>query len=333
MVKFKIKGVLTALTAAVSAVVLAAGAMAAELPEGLVPVGRAVGISVKTDGVMVSELSEFETKDGKVSPARDAGILPGDVITAIDGVEISSAGDMLEALEGARGEVTVKLTREGVERQTTLTPFREGDEAYLGVWVRDGLTGIGTVTYFDPENGSFGALGHSIADSSTGLTLPLREGELLPAQVTGVTKSRAGTPGQLGGTFDFTKKLGKIEKNCGVGIFGDAGEELSCAEVMPVASREQVKPGPATIISDASGQRREYSAEITRVYSSSPDGRDMMLKITDPELLELTGGIVQGMSGSPIIQNGRLAGAVTHVLINNPEKGYGVLIENMLAAA
>ncbi len=326
------KTAVRALALSVIAASMGTFALAAELPDKLVPVGEAVGISIKTEGVMVSELSEFDEVGGKRSPAGEAGIKPGDVITMIDGKNISSAADMLSALESASGEVTVQFKRNGKTRQVSVTPHIESGEGYLGVWVRDGVTGIGTVTYFDPDTGRFGALGHPIADSSTGITVPLREGLISPAEVTGVTKSREGTPGQLGGVFDFDSRAGEVDKNCALGIFGSAAEEFPGGEAAPVAGASEVRAGKAKMISEASGEKREYDVEIVRIYSDSPDGRDMMIKVTDPDLLDLTGGIVQGMSGSPIIQNGKLVGAVTHVLINDPQKGYGVFIENMLKA-
>ncbi len=322
-----------AVTAALAALLLSAPALAAELPDRLVPVGEAVGISVKTRGVMVSELSEFEENGTVTAPARDAGLLPGDVITRIDGVEIDSSAAMSRALASCGDQVTVVFERGGRTLQATLRPHLDGEERYLGVWVRDGLTGIGTVTYYDPNTGDFGALGHAIADSATGVIVPVREGAILDAQVTGVTKGRAGDPGQLGGSFDFSSPLGDVRKNCDCGIFGSLLTGLDVNEAVPAARAEEVKPGPAVVISDASGQRRAYAVEITRVYRGERDGRDMMLRVTDRDLLDLTGGIVQGMSGSPILQDGKLVGAVTHVLINDPEKGYGVFLENMLNAA
>ena len=327
------KTAMTMAVAAAAAMTLALGALAAELPETLVPVGEAVGISIKTRGVVVSELSEFESGGEKISPALDAGILPGDVITMVNGREITSAADMLEVLDSAGGEtVTVQIERSGERRQVSVTPYFDGESSYLGVWVRDGLTGIGTVTYYDPETGSYGALGHSVADSATGLIVPLREGEIMAAEVTGITPSRVGEPGQLGGLFDYSQVLGSIVKNCQVGIFGVVTDHFSCEGEIAVAAKSEIRTGSATILSDVTGEIREYSIEITRLYDRADDGRDMMIKVTDAELLALTGGIVQGMSGSPIIQNGKLVGAVTHVLINDPAKGYGVSIETMVNA-
>ncbi len=327
----KIKGAISALLAAAAAVALMGSAAAAELPEALVPVGQAVGISVKTDGAVVSELSEFTTGSGTCSPARDAGLRPGDVITMIEGVEILSAQDLMRALEDAPGSVTVRYRREGEERQTTVKPYMDGDSGYLGVWVRDSVSGIGTVTYYDPATGQYGALGHSIDDGATGAAVPVREGSILKARVTDVIKSRAGSPGQMSGELDYDAALGTVGKNCRVGIFGEGCDQLSVCQAIPTAGAPEVKTGKARIISDVSGQRREYDIEITRIYSGG-EGRDMMIRITDPDLLAITGGIVQGMSGSPIIQNGRLVGAVTHVLVNNPEKGYAVFLESMLKA-
>ena len=314
--------------ALLTALALASPAAAADLPERLVPVGEAVGIAVKADGAVVSELSEFKTASGTCAPARDAGLRPGDVITMIEGVPVASAQDMMAALEGAPESVTVRYTRDGKERQAAVKPWFDGETGYLGVWVRDSVSGIGTVTFYDPESGLYGALGHSIADSATGVIVPVREGSLLRARLTGITKSRAGSPGQLGGELDYAGVLGTVDVNCAVGIFGQGREDLRVCESVPTAPASAVKAGKAVILSDVSGERREYAIEITRLYSGG-NGRDMMIKVTDPDLLALTGGIVQGMSGSPILQQGRLIGAVTHVLINDPEKGYGVFLESM----
>ncbi|MGM9521641.1 MAG: SpoIVB peptidase [Oscillospiraceae bacterium] len=336
MIFKKIKNAAAAAMLIAAALILSGGAFAAELPTELVPVGQAVGISIKTQGVIVSELSEMETENGRISPAKDAGILPGDVITMVNGVEVCSTEDMVKALEKTSdGPIAVRLTRDGEERQVTVTPYCGEDENFLGVWVRDSLTGIGTVTYYDPESGTFGALGHSISDSETGLIIPLREGEIMPAHVTGVTAGKSGTPGQLGGAFDYDNVAGEITKNCQVGIFGTTtGDPFdNLGEKLPVAAENEIKVGKAVILSAAGGNVEEYEVEVTRIYSDNTDGRCMMIKVTDDKLIALTGGIVQGMSGSPLIQNGKLIGAVTHVLINDPQKGYAVSIEDMLEAA
>lgn len=334
----KVKKHVLSLLLAAAVLVLTAPTAQAVLDRELVPVGEAVGITVKTRGVVVAELSELKTENGKLSPARDAGILPGDLITAVAGREITNAQELLAALEGMAGKpVTVDLVRNGAAMQLTVTPCEDGGRSFMGFWVRDGLSGIGTVTWYDPETKTFGALGHPISDGESGTILPVGEGRILPAQVTGVTKGKAGAPGKLGGSFETEKTVGDIRKNCPVGIYGQVSGEFAeaygCGKAVPVAEEREIRVGKATILSDAGGEVREYDVEITRLYRDSGDGRSMMLKVTDEELLALTGGIVQGMSGSPILQNGCLVGAVTHVLINDPTKGYGVSAEDMLAAA
>lgn len=328
------KGAAASLTLALS-VLCAVSAAAAELPESVVPSGEVIGISVCTDGVMVAELSEIETDGGAVCPAKDAGLLPGDIITMIDGTKITSADDLLRALSAVTADkLTVQFERDGELMQRTVTPCRVNGDVFIGIWVRDTLNGIGTMTFYDPESGLFGALGHSISDAETGEALPYNCGALRPAVITGIVEGKAGAPGQLAGTLDLGDTVGEILLNSPVGIFGyltDAAYDGG-GEALPVASRSEIKTGAATILSGAGGEVREYAVEITRVYPSSTDGRSMMLKVTDADLLALTGGIVQGMSGSPIIQNGKIIGAVTHVLINDPAKGYGVSIEEMLDA-
>lgn len=311
----------------------AAIAGAAEFSDSLVPMGEVVGISVRTGGVMIAELSEIDTADGTVCPARDAGLEPGDVIIKADGKTVRSAADLTSVLSASRAEsISIQFTRGSETMQRTVSPYRTGSDAFIGVWVRDSLTGIGTVTFYDPESGVFGALGHSISDSETGEALPFDTGTIHPAGVTGIVPGKAGAPGQLGGTLDLNVIKGEMITNSPVGIFGYLDDDAGSASLasMPVADRSEIKTGVATILSAADGTVKEYDIEITRIYPSSTDGRSMMLRVTDDKLLALTGGIVQGMSGSPILQNGKLVGAVTHVLINDPTKGYGVSITEML---
>lgn len=311
-------------------------AYAAELPEELVPMGEAIGITVKTDGVIVAELSEIETGNGTVSPARDAGILPGDVIVNVGDTEISGVNDLTAALDRCDGNpVPVTVLRSGETLKLTVTPYVDENQKFMGIWIKDSLTGIGTMTYYDPETGRYGALGHAISDSDTGLIIPIGEGKILHADVTGVSPGKSGVPGKLGGVFSFEDTIGSIEKNCVTGIFGNMDEGFSCEDVQPVEvmPESEIKPGNATLLSAADGAVKEYSIEITRIYQENNDNRSMMIKITDDRLIDITGGIVQGMSGSPILQDGKLVGAVTHVLINDPLKGFAVSIEDMLAAA
>ena len=319
-----IKKIMAAITATVLCFMLSAAALA----ESLVPGGGAVGIRMTTDGVVVAGISEVETSSGKRSPAADAGLKKGDVITRLGGSEIATAQDFKAALSALDGsKTTVPFERGGKQKQLNITPAQGTDGAWkLGLWLRDGISGVGTLTFYDPATGVYGALGHCISGDD-GEALPLGDGGIYGAEIVGIVQGTVGAPGQLDGKTDAAAFLGDIRINCGCGIFGTAdfdGETMDTGEF---------ETGPATIRCTLEGsQTREYGIEIKKVYSSS-EGTTVMLTVTDPELIALTGGIVQGMSGSPIIQNGRLVGAVTHVFVNDPTSGYGVSIEDMLRYA
>lgn len=319
-----IKKIMAAITATVLCFMLSAAALA----ESLVPGGGAVGIRMTTDGVVVAGISEVETSSGKRSPAADAGLKKGDVITRLGGSEIATAQDFKAALSALDGsKTTVTFERGGKQKQLNITPAQGTDGAWkLGLWLRDGISGVGTLTFYDPATGVYGALGHCISGDD-GEALPLGDGGIYGAEIVGIVQGTVGSPGQLDGKTDAAAFLGDIRINCGCGIFGTAdfdGETMETGEF---------ETGPATIRCTLEGsQTREYGIEIKKVYSSS-EGTTVMLTVTDPELIALTGGIVQGMSGSPIIQNGRLVGAVTHVFVNDPTSGYGVSIEDMLRYA
>ena len=319
-----IKKIMAAITATVLCFMLSAAALA----ESLVPGGGAVGIRMTTDGVVVAGISEVETSSGKRSPAADAGLKKGDVITRLGGSEIATAQDFKAALSALDGsKTTVTFERGGKQKQLNITPAQGTDGAWkLGLWLRDGISGVGTLTFYDPATGVYGALGHCISGDD-GEALPLGDGGIYGAEIVGIVQGTVGAPGQLDGKTDAAAFLGDIRINCGCGIFGTAdfdGETMETGEF---------ETGPATIRCTLEGsQTRKYGIEIKKVYSSS-EGTTVMLTVTDPELIALTGGIVQGMSGSPIIQNGRLVGAVTHVFVNDPTSGYGVSIEDMLRYA
>lgn len=315
--------------AAIFAVVLCFVLSAAALAQPLVPGGRALGIRMTTDGVVVAGISEVETASGKQSPAALAGLKKGDVITRIGSKDISTADDFKAALGELDGsKTTVTVERGGSVKQLGITPAQDTDGAWkLGLWLRDGISGVGTLTFYDPATGVYGALGHSISDETTGDALPLGDGGVYDAQIVGIVPGEAGAPGQLDGSTDCTQFLGDIQINCGCGIFGEAGFEGNAIETGEIAA------GPATILCTLSGSDvHEYGIEIKKVYSGA-EYTTVMLTVTDPELLEQTGGIVQGMSGSPIIQNGHLVGAVTHVFVNDPTSGYGISIQDMLEMA
>lgn len=311
-------------------------AFAADLPENLSPMGQIVGISLNAGGAVISELSEIETESGIVSPAKDAGLLPGDVITSINNICITDSSSLISALECSSGnEISVEFIRNGETLSSNITPYFIDSRPYIGVWIRDSLAGIGTVTFYDPETGIFGALGHSISESEDGGAIPYADGNIYSADIAGIIPGESGNPGQITGTFNKEDVIGTLVSNQEVGIFGYIGdcEAVLTDETVPVAEKCDIKTGSATILSAVSGEVKEYSIEITRVYSDYNCGRSMMIKVTDDDLIALTGGIVQGMSGSPIIQDGNLIGAVTHVLINDPTKGYAVSIEDMINAA
>lgn len=293
----------------------------------LVPVGEVVGLSLAEGSVTV--VAYDESLGGN---ARSAGIRIGDEIVSIDGRIIDSVSDLHEALKVSDGSVVVCLNREGREHQLKLCPAVTSDGPRLGVCVREGVTGIGTVTYYDPEEECFGALGHGISDCRGRLAM-MRWGNVYSATVAGVRPGKAGSPGQLKGSVDPLEPIGALEANTPFGVFGTGAAWTG--EALPMAEPGQVDLGPAQILSNVSGDAVEvFRVEITKLYpADSGTGRDMMLKVTDPDLLNTTGGIVAGMSGSPIIQDGRLVGAVTHVLVNDPCTGYGIFIENMLDAA
>ena len=306
-----------ALTAAFSA-----QALAAQL---LIPVGEVVGLSLRDGSVTVAAFHELHG-----GAARDAGIAIGDEIVSLDGRRVDTAADLFDALKCSGGTVTVTLRRDGKERQVRLCPAVTKDGPRLGVYVREGVTGIGTVTFFDPDSGAFGCLGHGISDSR-GTLAPMDGGWVYDAAVESVKRGQVGEPGQLRGAVSSEVPIGTLRRNTARGVFGrGAGWK---GEALPVADSAQVHPGAAQILSNVHGDEIAlFDVQILRCRPGS-DGRDLLLKVTDPELLTATGGIVAGMSGSPIIQDGKLVGAVTHVLVNDPQRGYGIFIENMLEAA
>lgn len=302
-----------------AAVMLSMTAQAA--PKMLIPGGSAVGIRLQTKGIMVTGFEEG-------SAAKAAGMKKGDIITQVDGRQIKTVQALQECLDSK--EVAITVLRDGKEEAFSITP----KSGRLGTYVRDSVAGIGTITYYDPLTGEFGALGHGVSEMDSAALIPVEQGELIDASVMEVQKGKSGTPGELKGQFDPQDILGGVEKNCAYGLFGTLTVPIA-SKPLPVGTAADVEPGKATIVSTISGSdAKEYDVEILRVYPHANDtGRNLLLKVTDKELLNRTGGIVQGMSGSPIIQNGKLIGAVTHVLVNDPTRGYGIFIENMLDAA
>ena len=319
-------------TAAIMLVLALAAMPVSAAAQELVPGGKAIGIRMTTQGVVVAGVSEVESGGVKKSPAAEAGIAPGDVIVRLGPAQINSAADFIAAVAKLDGTpVAVQVTRQGKTKQFTVTPAKDADgKLRLGLWLRDGVTGVGTVTFYDPASGVCGALGHGITDTDTVVLLPLGEGSVSKAAVTGVTKGESGKPGQLDGSSDISSSCGSILMNTEYSIFGIMqsgsveGDPIECGTI---------KTGPAAILTTISGDTaKEYSIEVNRVYHDT-DGDRVMITVTDKALLAATGGIVQGMSGSPIIQGGNLVGAVTHVFVNDPTHGYGLSIQDMIATA
>ena len=291
----------------------------------LIPGGNTVGIRLQTEGFLISGFDENSAADA-------AGLRKGDRIVEVDHVPLRRAEQLLKALESGE-PVALTLIRGGKEAQYLVKPNQTDNGWRLGVYLRDHIAGIGTVTYYDPQSGVFGALGHGVCDQNGRSLFPVTEGILIASGVESVKKGEKGVPGELHGSFEPERILGKVCLNSEFGLFGvmDTPPE---GEAVGIAGLQEVKCGGAVIRANVSGRKvEEFSVRIDRVDADADNGRDFLLTVTDPRLLELTGGVVQGMSGSPILQNGKLVGAVTHVLVNDPTRGYGIYIGNMLAAA
>ena len=303
----------------------------------LSPGGMAFGVKFHTDGVLVVGFCDIETDGGKVNPAYAAGVRLKDVITAVNGVTLSGSAQLTQIIEES-GDSPVVLTcrRDGRELKFTLSPvFCRSENRYkTGVWVRDSGAGIGTVTFIMPETGAFAGLGHGICDGDTGELIHMQRGYVTGVTVSGLTRGIAGDPGEIKGYFS-SGKCGTLVGNTENGVYGIFSQlpDEPPEGALPVATRDEVKPGAAYIWCTLDTNKPcRYSVELSAVDAGSRTNKCFTVTVTDPALLERTGGIIQGMSGSPIIQNGKLAGAVTHVLINDPTRGYGIFAQNMIEA-
>ncbi len=294
--------------------------------------GDVFGIKLYTKGIIVVSIDSVTTSSGSKDPAVKAGLKCGDIITHINGEAATSSTQLTESVEQSQGQ-TLKLNidRNGEKLELTLRPEMSVNGGYkAGIWVRDSSAGIGTVTFYDDASGKFAGLGHGVCDVDTGKIMPLNNGEAVRARVNGFYKSSAGNPGELCGVFSDIA-LGSLRVNCETGVYGDLLQP-SGAKTVPVALESEVKLGAAQMITTIDGNGPQYyDIEITKIYPSSDlSSRNMIIKVTDAELIEKTGGIVQGMSGSPIVQNSMLVGAVTHVFVNDPTQGYGIFSDRML---
>jgi len=301
----------------------------------LVPGGVPFGIRFQIKGVLVVSISDVVTEEGKVSPGTVAGLKQNDVIEMINGEQINSVEDVNRAVQDSNGEgLVLTVIRAGDKFELTLTPVASMPNGNFraGVWLKDSATGIGTMTFFNPYDNSFGGLGHGVVDVDTGELLPLMQGIVTEVRINGITRGLRGAPGVIKGQISSDAR-GYLTGNHETGVFGFLHNSPTGLpqEAIPIATRDEVTEGTAhiwtTLCNDGA---KQYEINIARVNRDSGTIKNFVIQVTDPDLLERTGGIVQGMSGSPIIQNGKLIGAVTHVMVNDPTSGYGIFIENML---
>lgn len=300
----------------------------------VVPVGAAIGMKLYTDGVLVVGMSEIEGK----KPYENSGIQEGDRIIQINQNDIDNTEDLMQVVNECNGqEIVVKYIREEETITTSMKPVKDGENQYkLGLWVRDAAAGVGTMTFYEPSTKMFATLGHGIFDIDTSDLIKIENGELVTTNILSISKGEKGKPGEIRGTIESGYTIGEISKNTNFGVFGVLTKPsyLSIAEenAIEVCLREEIQTGKAQIICELeNGKSEYYDIEIQKLFlNNNQDNKSMLIKVTDKRLLEKTGGIIQGMSGAPIIQNGKFVGAVTHVLVNDPTMGYGVFADIML---
>lgn len=300
----------------------------------VVPVGKAIGMKLYTDGVLVVGMSEINGK----RPYENSGLQEGDRITKINNEETNNTEELIATVNKCKGnKVRVTYKRDEEIKNTSIEPVKTDEDEYkLGLWVRDSTAGVGTMTFYEPSSGMFAALGHGITDIDTSDLITIASGELVTTRILSIVKGERGTPGEVRGTIDKSAHLGTISKNTGYGIYGkvDSVTRLNINEAnkMEVALRDEIKLGKAQILCQLdNGKTESYDIEIQKLFlNNNENNKSMMIKVTDQRLLEKTGGIIQGMSGAPIIQNGKFIGAVTHVLVKDPTAGYGVFADIMV---
>lgn len=326
--------IFTAFTVPFQDTAVAAAAVGDEIK--LIPGGESFGMRIDAAGVVVTGISEIDSGGNKISPAQNAGIKKGDIILMINNKETNSYYDVVNTVEkSGNADIVLTIMRNGEKISIKLRPAKsDADGKYkCGIWIRDRAAGIGTITYIDPATGEFGGLGHGIYDTESRVLMPMRSGDVFNVIHSETIKGEKGKPGELRGIFG-TKNLGILTANTECGVFGMLNQEglnITSSNFIGIASKDEIKPGKATIYSTLSdGVKREYEIEIEKIGPGNGEAKNMLIHVTDEKLLNETGGIIQGMSGSPIIQNGKLIGAVTHVLVTDPTRGYGIFIENMI---
>ncbi|MBP3506442.1 MAG: SpoIVB peptidase [Lachnospiraceae bacterium] len=304
----------------------------------VIPCGCPVGIYMETEGIMVIDTGVITDANGVEQSPAGTVLQSGDYIQAINGNYVTEKEQLIESIQESQGNdviLTVNRNNQAIEVRVTPVLAMDGDYK-AGIWVRDDMQGIGTLTYVTEDQ--FGALGHGVNDVDTGKLVELEEGELRAASILGITKGTSGSPGSVAGIIDYSENgyLGTIEKNTECGIVGrveylEALPDEVDRTAVPIALKQEVELGTAYIRSNISGEMKDYEIQITDIHlGDAHTTKGFEIQVTDPELLELTGGIIQGMSGSPILQNGKVVGAVTHVFVNDATKGYGIFIEKML---
>lgn len=300
----------------------------------VVPIGKAIGMKLYTDGVLVVGMSEIEGK----RPYENTGIQEGDRIIQINENDIRNTTELMKEVNASKGDkIHIKYIHEEETITTSMKPVKNGEGGYkLGLWVRDAAAGVGTLTFYEPDTKMFATLGHGILDVDTSDLIKIANGELVTTNILNIQKGEKGKPGEIRGTIESGYTLGRITKNTAFGVYGmlDAPSYLSIStkDAIDVATREEIKTGAAQIICELeNGKTQYFNIEIQKVFiGNNEDNKSMLLKVTDEELLDKTGGIIQGMSGAPIVQDGKFIGAVTHVLVNDPSQGYGVFADIML---
>lgn len=300
----------------------------------IVPLGNTIGIKLYSDGVLVIGMTEVEGK----KPYENTGIKEGDLIVSVDNVLVTTTEKLIECVNNSEGEkIELEYMRDGTKYLTKIEPVRTKENDYkIGLWVRDGAVGIGTATYYEPTTKKIATLGHGIVDRDTDKLISVEKGEILTSQITKIKKGEKGSPGEIKGVINENKVIGTINQNTIFGIYGflkDVSElKINESNAIEVALKDEIKIGKANVILTIDGKtRKEYEIEIKKIYkNNTEDNKSMLIEIVDEELISKTGGIVQGMSGAPIIQNGKFIGAVTHVLVNNPLQGYAVFGETMI---
>lgn len=308
----------------------------------VIPVGNIAGVKLYTSGVLVVGMSEIEGNDNKkYKPYENTGIKEGDTIIKVNDKNINSTSDLIQTVNLSQGhDISIKYIHQQETKECSITPVKTNNSQYkIGLWVRDSAAGVGTVTFYDPTSKTFGALGHGITDIDTNELINIASGEFITTKILNITKGESGNPGKIQGTIENQNNIGTIGKNTRYGIYGKvdnlASLNIDTSKEAEVALREEIQLGKAKILCSLDNQKpQEYEIEIEKIYKDNNyDNKSMKIKVTDEKLLEKTGGIIQGMSGSPVLQNGKFIGAITHVLVNDPQEGYAVFGDIMLKQA